>query len=112
MAPKIALGIEHHLRDAGPVSQIDKNHHAMVPPTLHPAVQDDGLPYLFRRQLAAAMCADVHAVLAFFPTYFLAFTGLAQPSRLTSRLGPGIASSPRSTEATRCSTSSRKAFAS
>ncbi len=112
MTPKIALGIEHHLGDAGPVSQIDKNHHAMVAPPLHPAIQDDGFSDLFCIQLAAAMCADLHTLLTFFPTYFLAFTGLAQPVRLTSRLGPGIASSPRSTEATRCSTSSRKAFAS
>jgi hypothetical protein len=108
----VLFGVEDDLCDACSVTKINKDDHAMVSPSLDPAVQHNGLPYMLLLQLAAAMCADVHAVLAFFPTYFLVLSGLAQPSRLTSRLGPAFGSSPFSTEVTRSSTSSRKALAS
>jgi hypothetical protein len=102
----IAFGIEDHLRDAGPIAQIDEHYRAVIPAPLDPAVQYDRLPHLFLGQLTALMSPDFHHYATFV------FFGRAQPSRRTGLRGRGGICSPRSTISTRSSTNSRNALAS
>jgi hypothetical protein len=63
---RVALRIEHHLRNAAPVAKIDEHHHAVVAPALNPAVQHHGLPDIRLVQFAAPMGSYLHAALTFF----------------------------------------------
>src|SRR4029077_12255045 len=96
--------VTHHLRDPGSIPQIDEHHHAMVAPTLNPAVQDDGLSDRGLREFPAPMSSDLHATFAFLER--------AHPARLTGLFGRGACCSVSSAEASFCSASSRNAFAS
>src|SRR5512139_1631380 len=112
MSLQVSLRIKDDLCDARSITKIDEDDHAMITPTLNPAIQDDGLTDLILTQLSTAVSSDVHATFTFFPENFLLLSGLAQPSFLTGRFGLGTGSSPRSTEATRSSANARNALAS
>jgi hypothetical protein len=45
------LLVDHHLRDARPVAQIEKDEAAMVAPPVYPAHQDYVLPRVLRAKL-------------------------------------------------------------
>jgi hypothetical protein len=59
MGPGVALGIEHHLGHAAPVTEIDEDETAVVPATLHPTHQYDRLPHM--------LCAEAAAIVAALP---------------------------------------------
>src|SRR5215831_6867157 len=64
----IALGIEHHLCQAGPVTEVNEHDHSVVPTALHPAVQHDRLTDMRLVQFAAPMSPQLHATLSFLIT--------------------------------------------
>jgi hypothetical protein len=51
----VALGIEHHLRDAGPVAKIDEDEPAMIPSPLNPPHEDNMITTVLRTKGAAIM---------------------------------------------------------
>ena len=65
---RVPFGIEHYLRNAGPVAKIDEHHHAVVATALHPSLQDHGLADMRFVQLSASMRSAFHVTLAFVST--------------------------------------------
>jgi hypothetical protein len=61
----VPLGVEHDLRQAGPVAKVDKHHHPVVSAPLHPALQNHELSDMRLIQLTASMGSLFHVTLAF-----------------------------------------------
>ena len=108
---RVPFGIEHYLRNAGPVAKIDEHDHAVVATALHPSLQDHGLADMRFVQLSASMRSAFHVTLAFVSTtnplvrrWLLFFFARAHPWRLAGR--EGVPATDSSTDATRSSTSS------
>jgi hypothetical protein len=55
MQGEVLLGVEHHLGDAMPVPEIDKDDAAVVPAALHPSHQYDFLSDILSAQHIASM---------------------------------------------------------
>ena len=80
----IALGVKHYLRDPCSIAQVDKHDHAVVPPLLDPAVQDDRLPDSSFCKLPTPMSSDLHTTFAFLACIFMTVRReIAEPRRET-----------------------------